>query len=428
MINAHSLEAVKRGTFSKHFCRPLYDSYCFSKLPGTIQHLLGVETELEKMPAEAFGGAQEKFDLVILLFVDGFGWRFFEKYAPKYPFLQRFIDQGVVSKITAQFPSTTAAHVTCINTGIPVGQSGIYEWFYYEPEVGRVIAPLLFSFAGDGKTDTLKKAGISPASIYPQRTLYEDLHEKGVTSYVFQGANIAHSTYSEVMFRGAKSLPYTTLPQGLQTLTELANAPKTTPLYAYIYFADIDSMGHRHGIDTPEFEKSVHHIFTALEEHFWKKMSAPEGKKIATLLVADHGMVSVDPKTTLYLNKEIPTLLNHFKKDSRKEPIAPAGSCRDFFLHIEEKELHETAELLRKFFNGKAEIYLTEQLIEQGLFGPNPSPRFLQRAGNLVILPYAGEAIWWYEKGRFEQHFFGAHGGLTPQEMEIPLLFQTVGS
>jgi hypothetical protein len=46
----------------------------------------------------------------------------------------------------------------------------------------------------------------------------------------------------------------------------------------------------------------------------------------------------------------------------------------------------------------------------------------MARVGNLVILPYRGEAVWWYEKDRFEQKFRGHHGGLTPQEMEIPLL------
>ena len=28
----------------------------------------------------------------------------------------------------------------------------------------------------------------------------------------------------------------------------------------------------------------------------------------------------------------------------------------------------------------------------------------------------------WYEPGKFEQKYYGHHGGLTPQEMEIPLL------
>jgi len=41
--------------------------------------------------------------------------------------------------------------------------------------------------------------------------------------------------------------------------------------------------------------------------------------------------------------------------------------------------------------------------------------------GNLVILSYRYESVWWYEKGKFEQNFYGHHGGLTPQEMETIL-------
>ena len=71
---------------------------------------------------------------------------------------------------------------------------------------------------------------------------------------------------------------------------------------------------------------------------------------------------------------------------------------------------------------GVAEVHKTQELLDQGYFGPLPTtPQFLGRLGNLVILPYAGESIWWYEKDKFEQKYYGYHGGLTPQEMEIPL-------
>jgi hypothetical protein len=63
----------------------------------------------------------------------------------------------------------------------------------------------------------------------------------------------------------------------------------------------------------------------------------------------------------------------------------------------------------------------TEALIVDGYFGAEVSPRFRERVGNLVILPYRYESVWWYEKGKFEQKFYGHHGGLTPQEMETIL-------
>ena len=62
-------------------------------------------------------------------------------------------------------------------------------------------------------------------------------------------------------------------------------------------------------------------------------------------------------------------------------------------------------------------------MIDQGYFGPSSmSDTFLSRVGNLVILPFAGESVWWYEKDRFEQKYRGHHGGLTRDEMEIPLM------
>lgn len=69
----------------------------------------------------------------------------------------------------------------------------------------------------------------------------------------------------------------------------------------------------------------------------------------------------------------------------------------------------------------------TEDLIAEGFFGSGVSTRFRERAGNLVILPYRHESVWWYEKDKFEMQFLGHHGGLTPQEMETVLYSLEIG-
>jgi hypothetical protein len=62
-------------------------------------------------------------------------------------------------------------------------------------------------------------------------------------------------------------------------------------------------------------------------------------------------------------------------------------------------------------------------LIENGYFGERHVSEALKgRLGNLVILPFDGQCVWWYEKDLFEIDFLGHHGGLTKQEMEIPFL------
>jgi len=66
-------------------------------------------------------------------------------------------------------------------------------------------------------------------------------------------------------------------------------------------------------------------------------------------------------------------------------------------------------------------------LIADGYFGARVSSRFRERVGNLVILPYRYESVWWYEKDKFEQRFYGHHGGLTSQEMETILYSYEIG-
>ena len=68
-----------------------------------------------------------------------------------------------------------------------------------------------------------------------------------------------------------------------------------------------------------------------------------------------------------------------------------------------------------------AEVRPVRDLVAAGYFGDTPpSRRFLERVGNAVILPRPGRAVWWHEEGRFESRHPGDHGGLSPEEMEIP--------
>ena len=62
-----------------------------------------------------------------------------------------------------------------------------------------------------------------------------------------------------------------------------------------------------------------------------------------------------------------------------------------------------------------------EELVADGVIS-EPSPRLRERLANVVVLPRYGEAVYWHEPGRFVQQLHGQHGGLSPQEMEIPLV------
>lgn len=400
------------------FQRPLYTGYAFSLLPHTVFRLL-TQQHAPSLPKEALGEGRP--DVLVLFLIDGFGWHFFEKFAPQYPFLRRFEKEGRVAKLSAQFPSTTAAHITTLCTGLEVGQTGIYEWFQYEPHVDRIITPLLFSFGGDHESETLKRAGVAPEALFPFTTLYQKLKSHQIESIAFLHESICHSSYTQTLLHPAQVIGYRSFSEGLEKAAQICKQPHPHPIYLYIYFSDIDSAGHRHGALSKPFNDAVHNCWHSIEEHFWKPLVSCS-KRIALIATADHGMVDIDPRTTLYLNREFPRLLEAIQVNRQNQLIAPAGSNRDFFLHIQEDKLQDTHRYLAEQLRGKAEVYLVSELIQQGFFG-TPSPRLLERVGNLVILPHPGENVWWYEKDRYEQKAHGAHGGLTPQEMDSPFLY-----
>jgi hypothetical protein len=386
------------------FLKPRFDAGGFASLPQRVVDLL----------------TTHRYDAVVLFLIDGFGWRFFEKFQQN-PFLEWVARAGTVEKYSSQFPSTTAAHITTIHTGQPVGEHGIFEWNYYEPKLDAVISPLLFSFAGTVQRDTLKQVRASPKAIYPKHTLYNALSNQGVNSAIFQHREYTPSTYSNAMFRGAQAFGYRTLPEGLVNLGETL-AAATLPLYMFLYYEKIDAVCHDYG---PVASQTMAEIqaFLLTMEHIFKSTIHPRGKTLF-LLTADHGQVEVDPATTIYLNTDprFTGVADFLRTDQNGSLIVPGGSCRDFFLYLKPGVLEEARSFLTSRLEGRAEVRSVAEMVESGCFGPVISPAFRARAGDLVILPYRGESVWWYEKDKYFQKYYGHHGGLTPEEMEIPLL------
>jgi predicted AlkP superfamily pyrophosphatase or phosphodiesterase len=212
-----------------NFIKPRYDAGGFASLPKRITESLSAN----------------QYDAVVLFLVDGFGWRFFEKFQDA-PFFRQTAGSGTVEKLTSQFPSTTAAHITTIHTGMPVGEHGIFEWYYYEPTLDRVIAPLLYSFAGTPQRDTLKPAGARPSRILPTTTIYRPLKKQGVAATIFQHREYTPSTYSDMLFSGAKATGFRTLPEALVTLAGRLSEARP-PAYFFLYFDRIDAISHEYG-------------------------------------------------------------------------------------------------------------------------------------------------------------------------------------
>jgi len=385
------------------FVKPRYDAGGFASIPDRIK--------------KAFDS--HNYDAVVLFMVDGFGWRFFERFQDA-PFIQRIARHGQIEKLTSQFPSTTAAHLTTIHTGLPVGVSGVFEWYLYEPLLDQIIAPVLFSYSGTRERDTLKPAKVDPALIYPKGSFYPDLKQRGIAPYVYGVREYTPSTYSKGVMAGAEILRFNTFSEVLVNIGQLVEK-QTKPSYIHLYYDKIDSVSHEYGPSAVQTEAEIETFLLVMEYYFERIFKGK--KRILFLMTADHGQIEVDPKTTIYLNTDprFAGIERFLRKNRGGQLLVPAGSARDMFLYIQDNLLDEAQSFLATRLAGKADVVKVEDLIENGYFGVEISSRFRERVGNLVILPYQYESAWWYEKGKFEQRFHGHHGGLTPQEMETIL-------
>jgi predicted AlkP superfamily pyrophosphatase or phosphodiesterase len=285
-----------------------------------------------------------------------------------------------------------------------------------------MIAPLLFSHAGMWEREQLKSTGVQPAFLYPRGRLYPELLQRGIKPFVFGMREYTPSTYSNAVMEGAELRSFKTLSEALINLGLLLQE-QAGPVYVHLYFDRIDTLSHDYGPTAPQTEAEIETFLLMMEYYFERVFKGK--KRVLFLMTADHGQVEVNPQTTIYLNinSQFTGVERFLKTNLKGQYLVPAGAPRDMFLYIRDELLEEAQAFLTPRLEGKADVVRTEILIEEGYFGPEVSSRFRERVANLVILPYRYESVWWYEKGKFEQKFYGHHGGLTPEEMQTVLCF-----
>lgn len=421
MINTLSFDAVDSAVFGPKFRRPLPDSYTFAGLPAFVRHLL-TGNGPAGLPDDVLGGLPRQYDRVALLLLDAFGWTQVERHLAASPLLRRAADEGVISKLSSQFPSTTTAHITTLTFAQPVGQHGIYEWFLYEPALDTMIIPLWFCYARDQQVNNLP---LDPRQIAPGPTFFQQLAGEGIRGAAAQQSRLFSSGAARYTLANiAYPLPYETLVDGLDQLANVLEAGQG-PLFAYLYHAEIDRLSHDHGPDAPEVAAEVETTLHQIETRLVRRLAGSGTGRTLVLITADHGQMRVVPEQTIYVNEHLPALEGMVRRGAGGLALAPAGSSRDLFLHIQPERVDDAVALLRSLpaLQGRAEVWTTRELAEAGLFGAT-SEAFWRRVGDVVVLPYEGQLVWWRDDSlpKNAQEFHGHHGGLSPQEMTIPLI------
>lgn len=431
MDNLTSFSVVTGSRFLSEFIKPLYGSYCFSEIPGTIQSLLSGSRHPRSLPEDVLPNGYQQYDKVVFFFIDAFGWQHCERFGEHNAELSDLKQRAKVSKLTSQYPSTTAAHVLTAFTGKEPCQSGVWEWNYYSARLDEIISPLLFSFGRDAgskfrKRNTLSEAGITAQQCFAENNFFLDLKQQGIQTRIYQEHDYISSSMNLWITRGADSIGIDTRAQdmGLDRLAEdLAKTDQ--PTYFYYYYGLIDETAHAHGPYSAEVGGSLERFFKTFQERLLEPTAKLRRKeKILFIISADHGQVPVDSSRTIYLDKQFPLIRNWIRKNRRGELLIPAGSARDTTLYLEEDYIDQAVNFLKDGLKGRAEVFRTSELINQGMFGSGiASTEFQESIGAVLIQPFKNETVFWAgDDGRYVVDGRGGHGGLSEEEMEIPFL------
>ncbi|MDV3244648.1 MAG: alkaline phosphatase family protein [Nitrososphaerales archaeon] len=398
---------------------PRYGSYCISGIPSTIMGILGAKPVGERLPDDAFGSVDVNgIDNVVLLILDGFGmsaWRRQQREG----FVKAMSENGNVRPITTVFPSTTAAALTTFATGLTPQQHGLPEWFVYMKDLDAVVATLPFSFAKDSGRETLR-GHMKARALFSGEPIFRKLREAGVQAHSFVSRALAGTSFTSFVHRDSDKVAYSGASDMATHLRRRIEAARR-PSFFHVYWSYIDTIEHRYGPRTDESELEATSISFVLRRGLLDKLDRRAAKRTLLVASADHGQVRVSPEKTLYLNR-YRTLVRSLKRMKTGAPIPATGSARDVFLHVQKDKEDEVKRFLTQRLAGRSSVVRIRDAMERGLFGlGRPSRKFTDRAGSLLLLPYGNGTIWYRDRPDYEFDLRGHHGGLSKEEMTVPL-------
>jgi hypothetical protein len=412
MINEAPLSRFQ--PFGPALLKPIYADYSFGNIPNTLHYLLTGEKLGPLLPEDCFGGAYPSLRRVVLFFIDAFGWKFWQEHHGRFASMRHVTENGVLTPISALFPSTTAASVSTMNMGVLPAAHSLYEWNVYIPAYGETIQTLPFRPLGPQPRDACLAKGYDPAELLTvEETVHQRLARHGVRSIQLANMSYSDGVYNRISFAGAEVVRHHTLAESFVQLKEALEAVKGPALFN-AYWAAIDSIAHHYGPGSP------HHI--AEIASFWQTFEAVLGGTRAEdtlfLFTADHGQVRGVAEDTIAINERWPELVDCLTVSHTGTLVRPNGSPRDMFLHVKPECRDQVLDTLRANLSGIAEVITVDSAIEAQLFGPGPyHPEFRRRLGDVLVLAHDGHFIWWREPGVLENRFHGHHGGLAPAEL-----------
>ncbi|MCP4125464.1 MAG: alkaline phosphatase family protein [Gammaproteobacteria bacterium] len=379
---------------------PDYRGGSIVNLMSSIEQAMGSDFDLYP-PANQLPVAQlQECDSLILLVIDGLGYDYLSTIGRG-----SHLHAHLQASLTSVCPSTTSAAVPTFLTGVAPQQHAFTGWFTWFREMGTVLSVLPFQPRHGGCG--LGQLGLTPGVLSDTGTMF---HRLKARSHVVMPERIARSEFNLAFHEGASIRSY----QGLGDFFRVIKAAlggSDERDYVYAYWPDFDSIAHSRGVGSPELEQH----FAELDEAFGQFVRKMRGSGCRVIVTADHGFIDV-PSSGVIQMRDHPELAAAMVLplcgEQRFAYSYVHPDRRDFFFQYVESELSHAVEL-----------YSSAEIIEQGWFGHGvPHPELESRVGHYAMVMQPGYKIRDRVLGERPKRHIGVHGGVTPEEMYVPLI------
>ncbi len=331
-----------------------------------------------------------------VLLIDGLGAELLDAYAADAPVLAGLRGRN----LHVGFPSTTAAGLAAVGTGLPSGGHGMVGLSFRLPEVGIINA---LRWRPHPWGDDARDRAV-PEEIQPVPTNFERAVAAGMAVSVVSGAEFAGSGLTRAVLRGGRYV-------GVIGLGDLAAEVRATiggGGFCYGYHADLDLMGHLYGPGSPAWRMELRQVDRLVESVV---EALPAGGLLA--VVADHGMVAVDGAATVDLDTAT---------DLLDGVAAIGGEARARHVYVHDGAGADVLATWREALADHAWVVSREEAITAGWFGDGVDDRVRARIGDVVAATRDRAALVRRTAEPMESALIGQHGSLTSAEQQVPLL------
>jgi type I phosphodiesterase/nucleotide pyrophosphatase len=404
---------------ARGFVPPDYEGGGLLNLAATVLDVLGARDEQDPPLLGALDPAlREGVRQVVLILADGLGLGQLRALcaAGDMPFLASVLerarrgDRAQLIEATTIFPSTTAAAITTLNTARTPQEHGNIAYFLWLEEFAQVTQMLRWGPGATRRGSYFDDPELDPREYVKVDSVHARLRRHGAVSYVIEPEIFRREAMTRMHAVEASYAGYT-LPSTMSVrLRELLERRPwgEGPAYIYAYWAGIDTAGHLYGPRSPE-----HATEAALFDAALKRALAgrPSGDTLV-IVTADHGHAATDPERLIDLigDEQLRGLL--------RNPIA--GEPRLAFLHTDQPE--RVKQHLERRYPDTFFVFDRDEAIAAGLFGSGDPEVARRRVGEVCAMLGDDRAASIVRvDGQVFRHK-GSHGGMSPDEMKIPVL------